>query len=131
VLRDDGTCVVTIGDVINKEHGSRTLATEVWEAVKGDVPLDLAAVIIDDVNEVGKVSKIWGVGHRGEATKTERVLVLHKRGARMPKPRHRDPIALIERIAAGERLEKPVRPGVVRAAKAATVKAPKVRVSIG
>lgn len=128
VLRDDGTCVVTIGDVINKEHGSRTLATEVWDAVKGDVPLDLAAVIIDDVNEVGKVSKIWGEGHRGEATKTERVLVLHKRGARMPKPRHRDPIALIERIAAGEHVESPVRPGVVRAAaKGASSRAAKAR----
>lgn len=117
VLRDDGVCVVTIGDVINKEHGSRTLATEAWEAVRDDVPLDLAAVIVDDVNEVGKVSKIWGEGRRGEATKTDRVLVLHKRGTRAPKPRHADPLALIERIASGAvEAPAPPRPGVVRTA---------------
>ncbi|MFO0649862.1 MAG: DNA methyltransferase [Polyangiales bacterium] len=116
VLRDDGVCVVTIGDVINKEHGSRTLATEAWDEVKGDVPLDLDAVIIDDVNEVGKVSKIWGEGRRGEATKTDRVLVLHKRGGVAPKARHADPLSLIERIAKGDRIAPPVRPGVVRVA---------------
>ncbi len=115
VLRDDGVCAVTIGDVVNKEHGSRTLATEAWEAVRARVPFELAAVVVDDVNEVGKVSKIWGEGRRGEATKTDRVMVFHKRGQPMPTPRHADPAALIERIARGEGTEPARRRGLVRA----------------
>jgi len=113
-LRDDGVCVVTIGDVNNKEHGHRTLAMEVWDAVRTRVPLDLAAVIVDDVNEVGKVSKIWGEGRRGEATKTDRVLVFHKRGHRMPAPRHADPEALIARLAGRAPTLPTKRHGLVR-----------------
>ncbi|MFO0605522.1 MAG: DNA methyltransferase [Polyangiales bacterium] len=115
VLRDDGVCAVTIGDVINKEHGSRTLATEAWEAVRARVPLELAAVVVDDVNEVGKVSKIWGEGRRGEATKTDRVMVFHKRGHAMPAARHADPAALLDRVARGENTEPSKRHGLVRA----------------
>jgi site-specific DNA-methyltransferase (adenine-specific) len=118
VLADGGVCAVTIGDVVNKEHGSRLLATEVWEAVRDEVPLTLAAEIVDDVNEVGKVSKIWGEGRRGEATKTDRVLVFHKRGEAMPAPRHRDPEALIARIATAGATPVPAiitpRPGPMR-----------------
>lgn len=119
VLRDDGVCAVTIGDVVNKEHGSRTLATEAWEAVRTKVPMELAAVVVDDVNEVGKVSKIWGEGRRGEATKTDRVMVFHKRGSAMPRPRHADAAGLIERITRGESTEAPKRHGLVRATPAA------------
>jgi DNA methylase len=118
VLRDDGVCAVTIGDVNNKEHGDRTLALEAWDAVREDVPLELSKVVVDDINLVGKVSKIWGKAHQGEATKTDRVLVFHKRGTAMPKARFRDPVALIERIAlspASPLLEaQPKRPGVVK-----------------
>ena len=118
VLHDEGVCAVTIGDVRNKEHGDRTLALEAWDEIKADVGLELGATIVDDVNELGKVSKIWGIGHRGEATKVDRVLLLHKPGHGLPKPRWSDPAALIDAIAASpsapiERRPN-VRPGVVR-----------------
>lgn len=116
VLRDDGACVVTIGDVVNDEHGAHELATEVWESVRGEVALDLTATVVDDVNEVGKVSKIWGEEKRGKATRTDRVMVFHKRGTHAPKPRYDDPKALIEEIAKGAVPAQSVRrPGVVRA----------------
>jgi site-specific DNA-methyltransferase (adenine-specific) len=119
VLRDDGVCAVTIGDVRNKEHGSRTLALEAWESMKHEVPLVLGAAVVDDVNQLGKVSKIWGLAHRGEATKVDRVLMFHKPGRSLPKPRWSDPAALIEAIAASPNAPiarpKTARPGVVRA----------------
>lgn len=118
VLRDDGLCVVTIGDVKNKEHGEHELGTEVWEALRQELPFDLGAVIVDDVNELGKVSKIWGDTRRGQATKVDRVLVLHKRGTSMPRPRYSDPRELILQLSAcngTEPLKAPApRPGVVR-----------------
>jgi hypothetical protein len=118
VLRDDGRCVVTIGDVKNKEHGEHELATEVWASLARELPLELDAVIVDDVNELGKVSKIWGDEKRGNATKVDRVLVLRKKGARPAAPRYEDPRALISELAAcnGTRpLEAPAaRPGVLR-----------------
>jgi site-specific DNA-methyltransferase (adenine-specific) len=124
VLRDDGLCVLTIGDVKNKEHGEHELGTEVWEALRAELPFELGAVIVDDVNELGKVSKIWGDARRGNATKVDRVLLLHKKGHAMPAPRHPDAAALIARIAETNGLrpldevrapaERP-RPGVLRA----------------
>lgn len=119
VLRDDGVCAVTIGDVRNKEHGERTLAIEAWDSIKDDVPLVLGAAVVDDVNQLGKVSKIWGLAHRGEATKVDRVMLFHKPGRSLPRPRWSDPKALIEAIAASP--NGPIvkvggqRPGVVRA----------------
>lgn len=123
VLRDDGVCAVTIGDVRNKEHGERTLALEAWESMKDEVPLVLGAAVVDDVNQLGKVSKIWGLAHRGEATKVDRVLLFHKPGRSLPRPRWSDPAALIEAIAASPNgpIAKPGarRPGVVKARPAA------------
>lgn len=116
VLRDDGACVVTIGDVVNKEHGEHELAMEAWEAVRDTLPLSLAGVVVGDVSEVAKVSKIWGEGSKGRATRVERALVLHKRGTPAPTPRHADPAALVRRIA--ESPNAPIetrRPGLVRA----------------
>ncbi len=124
VLRDDGVCAVTIGDVRNKEHGSRTLALEAWESMKDEVPLVLGAAVTDDVNQLGKVSKIWGLAHRGEATKVDRVLMFHKPGRSLPQPRWSDPAALIEAIAKSPNAPLPnavrVGPGVVRSKPAAT-----------
>jgi site-specific DNA-methyltransferase (adenine-specific) len=118
VLRDDGVCAVTIGDVRNKEHGERTLALEAWDSMKDEVPLVLGAAVADDVNQLGKVSKIWGLAHRGEATKVDRVMLFHKPGRALPRPRWSDPAALIEAIAASPNapLVKSgrARPGVVK-----------------
>jgi site-specific DNA-methyltransferase (adenine-specific) len=95
VLRDDGLCVVTIGDVETNQH-DRRLALEAWEAISKDVPLTLSTVIDDHLDTTIKVSRIWGET-KGRATKVDRVLVLQKKQA--PKPRH-DPNQLIARLAA-------------------------------
>jgi site-specific DNA-methyltransferase (adenine-specific) len=95
VLRDDGLCVVTIGDVETNQH-DRRLALEAWQAIANDVPLTLSTVIDDHIDTTIKVSRIWGET-KGRATKVDRVLVLQKKHA--PKPRH-DPNELVARLAA-------------------------------
>lgn len=126
VLRDDGVCAVTIGDVRNKEHGERTLALEAWDSMKDEVPLVLGAAVADDVNQLGKVSKIWGLAHRGEATKVDRVMLFHKPGRSLPRPRWSDPAALIEAIAASPNgplvRSGKARPGVVKTRPAAAAR---------
>lgn len=127
VLRDDGVCVITIGDVVNKEHGAHELALEAWEAVRDSLPFSLAGVVVGDVSEVAKVSKIWGETSKGRATRVERALVLRKHGAGELRPRYDDPAELVRRIAQSP--NAPLgsqRPGVVRAVsgkRAARVKA--------
>ena len=95
VLRDDGLCVVAIGDVQTSMH-DRRLATEAWESISRDVPLKLAAVINDHIDTTIKVSRIWGET-KGNATKMDRVLVLQKSAP--PRPRFADPSPLIARLA--------------------------------
>ena len=94
VLRDDGLCVMTIGDVQTSQH-DRRLALEAWDAISHDVPLKLATVIDDQLDTSIKVSRIWGET-KGRATKVDRVLVLQKKVA--PAPRYRNPLELIERL---------------------------------
>jgi site-specific DNA-methyltransferase (adenine-specific) len=101
VLRDDGLCVFTIGDVETSQH-DRRLALEAWEAIAGDVPLTLATVIDDHIDTSLKVSRIWGET-KGRATKVDRVLVLQKKTP--PRPRFERPGELIDRLAA-----RPARP---------------------
>ncbi|MBI5515868.1 MAG: hypothetical protein HY909_18955 [Deltaproteobacteria bacterium] len=99
-LTDDGVCVVAIGDVTNAEHGDHALALELWEGVRHAVPLQLRAVITDDVHAGRKVSKIWGEARRGRATRTDRVLVFQREGAPWRAPRHPSPEALLARLKA-------------------------------
>lgn len=96
VLRDDGLCVVTIGDVETSQH-NRRLALETWEAIADSVPLTLATVIEDHIDTSIKVSRIWG-DTKGRATRMDRILVLQKKTP--PVPRFPDPSVLIERLAA-------------------------------
>lgn len=98
VLRDDGLCVFTIGDVQTSQH-DRRLAVEAWNAIAHEVPLTLETVIDDQIDTTIKVSRIWGET-KGRATKVDRVLVLRK-GA-MPTPRHADPGALMRAISASQ-----------------------------
>lgn len=95
VLRDDGLCVVTIGDVETSQH-DRRLALEAWDSIADHVPLQLSTVINDQLDTTIKVSRIWGET-KGRATKIDRVLVLQKKVA--PRPRY-DPNALVARLAA-------------------------------
>ncbi len=96
VLRDDGLCVVTIGDVETNQH-DRRLGLEVWNDIAADVPLTHVTTIDDWIDTSIKVSRIWGET-KGRATKVDRVLVLRKKS--MPSPNFADPRALVERLRA-------------------------------
>jgi site-specific DNA-methyltransferase (adenine-specific) len=105
VLRDDGLCVLTIGDVETNMH-DRRLGTEAWNEIARDVPLTLAASITDEIDATIKVSRIWGET-KGKATKVDRVLVLQKK--RAPTPRF-DAKELIDRLASAPLNAPPVVP---------------------
>lgn len=95
VLREDGVCVMTIGDVENGEHDKR-LGLDAWAAIERDVPLRLHTVIADRLVTENKVSRIWGE-NKGRATRVDRVLVLTKAGFA---PRAKDdPRAIVRRMA--------------------------------
>lgn len=81
-LRDDGYLCLMIGDV--REHGTgriTNLAEHVWE--EGAQPLGwrLRGFVADHLPTEHKVSRIWK-GGRGEATKTDRILILSHRTRR-------------------------------------------------
>jgi hypothetical protein len=95
-LRDDGVCVMTIGDVENGEHDKR-LGLDAWAAIEKDVPLKLQSVIADRLVTENKVSRIWGE-NKGRATRVDRVLVLTK-GDAMPKENFSDPREIVRRMA--------------------------------
>jgi site-specific DNA-methyltransferase (adenine-specific) len=84
VLRDDGLCVVTIGDVENNQY-DRKLALDAWKAIAPEMSeLTLSTVIDDQIDTTLKVSRIWGET-KGKATKVDRVLVLQKKVAPTPR----------------------------------------------
>jgi hypothetical protein len=81
-LRDDGYLCLMIGDVRERDTGRIiNLVEHVWE--EGAQPLGwrLCGVIEDRLPTQHKVSRIWKQG-RGQATKTDRILILSKRTLR-------------------------------------------------
>lgn len=99
LLRPGGVCVVVIGDV-DRRHGTRTrLAEEAWKKVRGGTGLKLIDIVTDEVHSARKVTKIWGE-KRGEATKTDRVLVMRRPGGR--RCRTRNPHRVIKELQGRE-----------------------------
>jgi|LNFM01.1.fsa_nt_gb hypothetical protein len=96
VLRDDGVCVMTIGDVENGEYDKR-LGLDAWAAIERRVPLKLQTVIEDRLVTENKVSRIWGE-NKGRATRVDRVLVLTK-GDSMPTANFADPREIVRTMA--------------------------------
>lgn len=96
VLRDDGVCVMTIGDVENGEYDKR-LGLDAWAAIEKRVPLKLQTVIADRLVTENKVSRIWGE-NKGRATRVDRVLVLTK-GDAMPAANFADPREIVRKMA--------------------------------
>ena len=81
VLRKNGVAVFVIGDVASPGRGTRSLATEVWDAVGSETGLRLVQVIEDDLNANNKVSRIWG-DTKGNATNRDCILVLARKDGR-------------------------------------------------
>ena len=79
-VRDDGHLCLMIGDVLQRATGKVTnLAGRVWEEAAEPLGWQLRGVVADRVPTRHKVSRIWKQG-RGQATKTDRILILSPAG---------------------------------------------------
>jgi site-specific DNA-methyltransferase (adenine-specific) len=81
-LTEDGIACLVIGDV-DRRAGPMNLAELVAERCLGGTELSVLDQIVDDLPTDSKVSRIWG-DRRGDATRTDRVLILGKPGVRLP-----------------------------------------------
>ncbi len=79
VLKPNAKAVLVIGDVKDREGDKiENLAKVIWEKCAQPLGFDIVEPICADViSDDTKVSKIWGK-KRGNATKTDRILVLEK-----------------------------------------------------
>lgn len=84
ILKDDGMAFVVIGDVSNYNDKYIKLGEEVWNYVRDKTSLNLVHIIEDSIENKTKVTRIWGSNKRGNATKTDRILVLAKGNIRRP-----------------------------------------------
>lgn len=81
-VRDDGYACLMIGDVRDRKSGRTTnLAEKVWEEAAEPLGWRLCSIITDRIPTQHKVSRIWK-HERGEATKTDRILILSHRSRR-------------------------------------------------
>lgn len=78
-LKSGGRAIVVIGDVRDKSTDeNHNLAKMIWLNCAEPLGFRLEEpIIVDRINDETKVSKIWGE-RRGNATKTDRILVLQK-----------------------------------------------------
>lgn len=75
-VREDGYLCLMIGDVRERSTGRKTnLAELVWEEAAHPLGWKLRGVVNDRLPTEHKVSRIWKRG-RGQATKTDRILIL-------------------------------------------------------
>jgi len=75
-VREDGYLCLMIGDVRERGTGKNTnLAELVWEEAARPLGWKLRGVVNDRLPTEHKVSRIWKRG-RGQATKTDRILIL-------------------------------------------------------
>lgn len=86
-VREDGYVCLMIGDVRERSTGRSTnLAELVWEEAAHPLGWKLLGVVIDRLPTEHKVSRIWKRS-RGQATKTDRILILsHKARRSVPLP---------------------------------------------
>ncbi len=87
IVREDGYLCLMMGDVQQRATGKVTnLAGQVWEGAAQPLGWQLRGIVADPLPSHHKVSRIWKQG-RGQATKTDRILILSPAGC----PRHRLP----------------------------------------
>lgn len=82
-LAPDGYLCLMIGDVTDKGDKKITfnLAETVWENAAKGAGWRRLGVVNDYLPEQHKVSRIWGKGKRGNATKVDRILILAPPGS--------------------------------------------------
>lgn len=91
-VREDGYLCLMIGDVKGQSNGKITnLAECVWKEVASVLDWQCIASIADRLPTKHKVSRIWK-HNRGNATKTDRILILSRQKARQTKLPRLDPI---------------------------------------
>ena len=79
-VREDGHLCLMIGDVQQRATGKVTnLAAQVWEEAAEPLGWQLQGIVADRLPTQHKVSRIWKQG-RGQATKTDRILILSPAG---------------------------------------------------
>lgn len=78
VVANDGFVCLMIGDVASGAKGGTplNLAEAVWTGAAQPAGWRLLSTVIDQLPEQHKVSRIWGREKRGNATKTDRILIL-------------------------------------------------------
>lgn len=83
VVSPDGYLCLMIGDVTDKADKKTTLnlAETVWENAAKKAGWRRMGVVNDHLPEQHKVSRIWGKGKRGNATKVDRILILAPPGS--------------------------------------------------
>lgn len=99
LLRPGGVCALVIGDVAAKDGSQFNLATHIWNEIRRTTSLELIDIIADEIELDGKVTRIWG-STRGDATKTDRILLLKKPGER--RYRARRPEGVLEEMLSGQ-----------------------------
>lgn len=86
----DGYLCLMIGDVTDKsDKTTLNLAETVWENAAKKAGWRRLGVVNDHLPEQHKVSRIWGKGKRGNATKVDRILILAPPGSthELPPPK--------------------------------------------
>lgn len=82
-VRRDGYLCLMMGDVLDRSTGKTTnLASKVWEEAARPLGWSLHGIVADRLPVQHKVSRIWKRG-RGQATKTDRILILSRAGLRL------------------------------------------------
>lgn len=84
VIREDGIVALVIGDVEDR-NGRKQLAREVAQRAVPGVGLRVLGTITDRIPTEHKVTRIWKEA-RGQATRTDRILLLGGPRARLPRP---------------------------------------------
>ena len=78
LITEDGEVAIVIGDVDNHKGVDLNLAQAVWNFVRPYTNFKKLAIIKDSIDGNSKVTKIWGRERKGNATKTDRILLLSK-----------------------------------------------------
>lgn len=85
---ENGVVAIVIGDVDNHKGVDLNLAKAVWDFVKPFTKFKKLAIIKDSIDGNSKVTKIWGRERKGNATKTDRILLLSKDIKALDKANH-------------------------------------------
>jgi len=83
VVASNGFLCLMIGDVTNRANGTTlNLAETIWTNAAQPAGWRRMGVVNDRLPEQHKVSRIWGQGKRGNATKVDRIIILAPPGSK-------------------------------------------------